>query len=132
MIKILVIDDEEQIREILKQMLERKGCSVCLAENGEEALEICENQNLDLIITDMVMPGKSGLKTIQEVKKNYPDIKIIAISGGYMVGPKRYLDMAKTFGADRFFEKPFTSDEIYSAIEELVDESQAIPNDFND
>ena len=120
MIKILVIDDELQVREILQQILERNNYSVLLAEDGEEALEICKSHDLDLMIVDMVMPKKSGLDTIQEVKRNYPDIKIIAISGGYMIGPKRYLDNAKTFGADRFFEKPFSSREILGAVEELV------------
>lgn len=120
MINILVIDDEIKVREILKKMLERKGYSVYLAENGDEGLEICKDHNLDLMIVDMVMPGKNGLDIIKEVKRDYPDIKIIAISGGYLIGPKRYLDNAKAFGADRFFEKPFTSDEIYSAIKELV------------
>ena len=120
MINILVIDDELQVREILQHMLEKKGYSVCLAENGEKALEICKNKDLDLIIVDMVMPEKSGLDTIKELKRDYPGIKIIAISGGHMIGPKRYLDNAKTFGADRFFEKPFSSGEILGAVEELV------------
>jgi len=120
MTNILVIDDELQVREILQQMLERKGYSVCLAENGVEAMETCKNQNLDLVIVDMVMPEKNGLETIKELKRDYPSIKIIAISGGHMIGPKRYLDNAKTFGADRFFEKPFSSGEILGAVEELV------------
>ena len=120
MINILVIDDELQVREILQHMLERKGYSVLLAEDGEEALEICSNHDLDLMIVDMVMPKKNGLETIQEVKRDYPAIKIIAISGGHMVGPKRYLDNAKTFGADRFFEKPFSRGEMLEAVEELV------------
>ena len=120
MINILVIDDELQVREILQHMLEMKGYSVLLAEDGEEALEKCKNHDIDLMIVDMVMPKKSGLDTIKEVKRAYPDIKIIAISGGYLIGPKRYLDNAKTFGADRFFEKPFSSGEMLGAIEELV------------
>lgn len=120
MTNIMVIDDEAQVREILQQMLERKGYSVCLAENGEVAMDICKKQDLDLAIVDMVMPEKNGLETIKEIKRDYPDIKIIAISGGHMVGPGRYLDNAKTFGADRIFEKPFSSGEILGAIEELV------------
>lgn len=120
MIKILVIDDELQVREILQQMLEKKNYSVLLAEDGEEALEICKDHDLDLMIVDIVLPNKSGLDIIKEVKRVYPDMKIIAISGGHMIGPKRYLDNAKTFGADRFFEKPFSSGEILGAIEELV------------
>ena len=80
--RILVVDDEAQIRTMLTQMLELEGYTVHTGENGEEGLALVGRYAFDLVITDMIMPVKDGLKFIMELIRDYPDLKILAISGG--------------------------------------------------
>jgi CheY-like chemotaxis protein len=80
--RILVVDDEAQIRSMLTQMLEQEGYEVYTAENGEEGFTLVGRHSFDLVITDMIMPVKDGLKFIMELVRDYPDLKILAISGG--------------------------------------------------
>ena len=80
--RILVVDDEAPIRAMLAQMLETEGYEVHTAEHGEEGLDLVRKIVFDLVITDMIMPVKDGLKFIMELIRDYPDMKILAISGG--------------------------------------------------
>jgi CheY-like chemotaxis protein len=105
--RILVVDDEAQIRTMLTQMLEQEGYSVHTAENGEEGLAQVGRQTFDLVITDMIMPVKDGLKFIMELVRDYPDLKILAISGGGAIKAERYLTMAGYLGDIATLEKPF-------------------------
>jgi YesN/AraC family two-component response regulator len=82
MAKILVFDDEPSILLMLKKMLEKAGHEVDVALNGREGMEIFEINKPDLLITDIIMPQKEGLETILELRRKYPELKIIAISGG--------------------------------------------------
>ena len=79
---ILIVDDEEQMRLALRRMLEKEGYSVREAENGDKAIRIHREKQADLIITDIIMPDKEGLGTILEIKSEFPDTKIFAMSGG--------------------------------------------------
>jgi DNA-binding NarL/FixJ family response regulator len=74
----------------------------------------------DLIITDLIMPEKEGIETIMELKKDFPDVKIIAISGGGRSKPESYLNLAKQLGAKRVFPKPIDREELLNAIRELL------------
>ena len=85
--RILVVDDEAQIRTMLTQMLEQEGYEVQTAENGEDGFNLVRKQVFDLVITDMIMPVKDGLKFIMELIKDYPELKILAISGGGAIKP---------------------------------------------
>ena len=106
--RILVVDDEEQIRSMLAQMLEHEGFEVDTAENGEEGMNLITRHAYDLIITDMIMPIKDGLKLIMELVRDYPDQRILAISGGGAIKAERYLTMAGYLGDDIVtLEKPF-------------------------
>ncbi|MCD4768937.1 MAG: response regulator [Bacteroidales bacterium] len=118
--KILVIDDEREILLMLKKMLERAGYLVDLALNGKEGMELLENDNFSLIITDIIMPEKEGLEIILEIRKRHPNIKIIAISGGGRLSPEGYLESARHLGASKVFQKPFTQKEIISAVNDLL------------
>jgi len=118
--KILIIDDEPYILLMLKKMLEKSGHEVDLATNGREGIELFEKEPADMIITDIIMPDKEGLEIILEMKNTYPDLKIIAISGGGRVSPESYLECARHFGATRVFQKPFSRKEIVSAVNELM------------
>jgi DNA-binding response OmpR family regulator len=118
---IIIVDDEEQIRTMLRLMLEREGYSIREAANGDIALKLYSEEPADLIITDIIMPDKEGLGTILEFKNNYPDVSIFAMSGGGRNSPDQYLHMAKSFGVKRVFRKPFSREELLKAIRELSD-----------
>jgi YesN/AraC family two-component response regulator len=97
--KVLIIDDEPYILLMLKKMLEKAGYEVDMASNGKEGLALFEQHSIDLVITDIIMPDKEGLEIIMEMKKQRPDLKIIAISGGGRISPESYLECATHFGA---------------------------------
>ena len=120
MARILVIDDDDQIRNALRQVLELEGNEVLTARSGKEGLRLFEEYTVDLIVTDIVMPEKEGLETIMELRKTHPDVKIIAISGGGHVQPESYLRMAKQLGASRTLAKPFQREELLAAVRELL------------
>ncbi|RLB31609.1 MAG: response regulator, partial [Deltaproteobacteria bacterium] len=79
--KILVIDDDEQIRHILRRFLERAGYEVLEASNGQEGMALYRKEGPELVITDIIMPKKEGMETIMDMKGEFPKAKIIAISG---------------------------------------------------
>jgi DNA-binding response OmpR family regulator len=118
--RILVIDDDTQIREMLTQFLEKAGYEILAAPNGLAALKLQQAQPADLIITDLIMPEKEGLETIREFRRNFPMVRIIAISGGGMIGPDEYLSIAKKLGAYKTFSKPLELRELLEAVRELL------------
>lgn len=121
MSRILVIDDDKQMREMLKQTLERAGYAVIEAANGVEGLTIHREQHVDVVITDLIMPGKDGMETIIELKREFPDVRIIAVSGGNRaMDPRDYLLYTSQFGVRHTFTKPFDTKEIINAIESLL------------
>jgi CheY-like chemotaxis protein len=124
---ILIVDDEEQIREVLRTVLERVGYTVEEAENGNIAVDYCQNHDVDLVVTDIIMPEKGGIDTIMDLRKDFPGVKIIAISGGGMCGDVSYLDMAIGVGADKAIGKPFVLDEFLESVRELTF-TEAIPS----
>ena len=118
--RILVIDDDIQVRQMLKQILERAGYEVADAPDGKEGIELYRQTPTDLIITDIIMPEKEGIETILELRREFPDVKIIAISGGGRFDPDVYLDAAGKFGVARTFRKPVDRKELLDAIQELL------------
>jgi CheY-like chemotaxis protein len=121
MAHILIIDDDDQFRTMLRHLLERNGYEVTEASGGKEGIKLYRESPADLIITDLIMPDKDGIETIQELKKDFPDIKIIAISGGGRLGPQDYLNLAKMLGARLTLTKPIELPELLKAIEELLE-----------
>ena len=107
MTKILVIDDEPEVRETIAMILESHGYQVVDAKDGDGGLEALGLESPDLIITDILMPGRDGLETIMEMRRRSPNAKIIAISGGGSRGIFDYLDAAQSFGACHTIVKPF-------------------------
>jgi len=118
--RVLIIDDDEQIRVLLQQMMEWAGFDVSVAENGRIAMQIMQQEPADLVITDLIMPEQEGLETISRLKKEYDGIKIIAISGGGRIGPEAYLPAALELGADLVFSKPFDVQEVVNAVKQLL------------
>ena len=104
--RILVLDDENEILEMITKMLNEEGYDVITAVNGIEGLKLLNREsNIDLVISDIIMPEKEGIGTIIELKNDFPEVKIFAISGGGKNEPKQYLRIAKRLGDDRTFEK---------------------------
>jgi CheY-like chemotaxis protein len=120
MSRILIIDDEPQIRKMLQDLFEEEGYDVLTAEDGELGLRLYRQQSIDLIITDLIMPEKEGIEVIREIRKDNPDTKIIAISGGGRIGPQSYLTFAQKFGAQFVFKKPVESNELLNAVSILL------------
>ena len=120
MAHILLIDDDDQIRIMLRQMLEAEGYEVVNASNGKEGIRLYREDPADLIIADIIMPEKEGIEVIMELKKDFPDVKIIAISGGGQIDAEEYLQMAKMLGAKFTFTKPFERKELMDAVKEIV------------
>jgi CheY-like chemotaxis protein len=120
MTHILVIDDEKPIRLMLRKLLESQGYTVTDASDGTEGLKRYQEHPADLIITDIIMPDKEGIETIIALKKQNPDIKIIAMSGGGKNKPDRYLQTAKLLGAKETFEKPIRKEKLLQAIQNLI------------
>jgi DNA-binding response OmpR family regulator len=117
---ILIIDDDPQILDMLSQTLEREGYEVITASDGKEGLRLYRENPVDLIITDIIMPGKEGIETIMDLRRDFPHVKIIAISGGGQIDAEQYLSMAQKLGAQRTFIKPFERAELLKAIMELL------------
>jgi len=119
-VRILIIDDDPQILDMLGQILEREGHQVVTALNGKEGLKLYRENPTDLIITDLIMPEKEGIETIMELRRDFPDVKIIAISGGGHNDADQYLAMAQKLGVQRTFAKPVARAELLKAVRELL------------
>lgn len=121
MAKILIVEDDPQIRSMLEETLKLEGFETAVAENGADALEQYEHVTPDLIITDILMPEKEGLGLITELRKSTADVKIIAISGGApSLSPGCNLELAQMFGANKTFQKPLDIDALLETIRELL------------
>ncbi len=115
---VLVVDDEDQVRALLRTTLEKAGYQVVEGRTGKEGLERYRESPTDLVIMDILMPGKDGLESIMELRSEYPAAKIIAITGGSQnVGSMDFLDVAKMMGARRTLHKPFQLKELLEAAE---------------
>jgi YesN/AraC family two-component response regulator len=120
MARILIIDDEPQIRSMLTLMLEREGYEIVEAPDGVAGIKIYRQNPADLIITDLIMPNKDGIGMIIDLKKEFPDVKIIAMSGGGLNKPDGYLKGAKKLGAACTLTKPIDREEMLKAVRETL------------
>jgi CheY-like chemotaxis protein len=127
--RILVIDDEPGIRELLRDMLETEGHVVCEAADGAMALrrwrEHSAEEAIDLIITDMLMPEKDGIEVIREIRQLAPKTKVIAISGGSPLMNIKLLEIANRLGAIRTIAKPFSLETLLNTVRSAFDENHA-------
>jgi two-component system, response regulator, stage 0 sporulation protein F len=112
--KILVIDDQEPIRTLLRVTLEGNGHEVAEATNGRDGLAFYRRDPADLIITDIAMPEMNGLELIMELTRSFLDVKVIAMSGEQ--GQEQVLDTAKLLGARQTLRKPFSIAQLLSAV----------------
>lgn len=119
--QILIIDDDEQVRSMLAETLRLEGYEVVEAANGKEGVERYQSEPTPLVITDIIMPEQDGVEAIHALRREYPQVKIIAISGGsanirgdYLLGTANALGAAKTFG------KPVDMNELLDAVKAIL------------
>lgn len=132
MTRVMIIDDEEDIRIVLKEVFIRAGFDVVVASDGNEGLNLLREQPADLVITDIIMPGSDGVETAYDIRMEFPKTKIIVMSGGGNLGPAdyepsaisttAYLASAEAVGADLTITKPFDREELIRAARELTEQ----------
>ena len=124
MARILVIEDDKDIRDLLKDILEGEGYHVIMAADGNEGIKLCREETVDLVITDILMPGKDGIETIFELQRHCPEVRIVAISGGGRVSPANYLQSAELLGAISTLTKPFGRRELLTEVTKALEASR--------
>lgn len=118
--RILIIDDDKDMRTIINEILSLQGYVTSLASDGSEGVCLFKAGSFDLVITDIIMPGQEGIETIIEIKNFKSKIKIIAISGGGRINAEDHLSVASRVGADATLTKPFRSHELIEIVEKLI------------
>jgi DNA-binding response OmpR family regulator len=121
--RILVVDDDQCTLEATRRVLTPSGYVVSVAVGGRDAVNSLERGAVDLVITDLLMPDGDGLDLISNVRKNFANTRIVAMSGGGRLDADDYLLMARGFGVDAVLKKPFTSDELLTAIKTIESRS---------
>src|SRR5689334_11722523 len=121
MFRVLVIDDNADTREVLQLLLQRAGYSVDVATDGAAGLELLRRRPAELVITDIFMPNRDGIETIEQLRNEFASLKVIAISGGGRLAKKDgYLLTARELGADAVLAKPFEREELLRAVRKLL------------
>jgi two-component system, chemotaxis family, chemotaxis protein CheY len=120
MARIIVIDDQEPIRRIVRRALENEKHQVFEADDGEAGMELLDREPVDVVITDIFMPGWDGIQTLREIRKRYPAVKVIAMSGGDSTGMLDLRKDAELLGAVKSLQKPFTAREIVELVRAVL------------
>lgn len=120
MAKILIVEDEDELRNAIRRTLEINGYEVTTAEEGRKALMLIEKDKPDLVLTDIFMPGMEGLETIQKLAGAHPGLPIVVMTGSL---DRLFLDLGLKFGAVHGLNKPFSTDELLIAIDESLEPS---------
>lgn len=123
MARILVIDDDTKITEGLKRILEGDGHEVCTAPNGQDALRWFAGDPTDLVITDIYMPELDGIELIMRLRETFPEVPVIAMSGGSGLSAETVLSAAGVLGAARTLAKPITAEGLRACVAEILGES---------
>jgi CheY-like chemotaxis protein len=126
MASILIIDDEEPLRTLLRDILEQAGHAVTDVANGALGVARFRQEPYDLVITDILMPDQEGLETIVEIRQFRPNQQIIAMSGGGRTRSVEFLAVAKTVGANVILAKPFGVAEFRQAVSDCLDQRQPL------
>jgi CheY-like chemotaxis protein len=122
MTTILLVDDEDLLREGVREILEMSDYSVIEARDGEEALSLFAINNVDLVISDIVMPNMDGVDFVSRLRESFPDVPILTISGGSRVVSARFgLDSALLSGANASLTKPFNAKQLLEKVQQLLE-----------
>lgn len=118
---VLVIDDDQDIQKLLRDVLERDQYDVALATTAEDGLELARNIKVDLLISDIFMHGQGGLWAIKSIKEQDPELKVIAMSGGWSgLSADQVIRAATKVGADHGMTKPFDLKAFKASVEQLI------------
>ena len=120
MARILVIDDQYFVRDVVRRILESAGHRVLTARDGEEGVRALRREPIDLLVCDIFMPEKDGLEVIREVRREHTGVRIVAMSGGSFDGKLDVLPVTHELGADAALRKPFTADKLCSVVDEVL------------
>ena len=123
MSRILVVDDDAQVRELICAILATCEYDIAEATNGKSAVRMYREQPFDMVITDLVMPDMEGIELIGELRKIDQNVKVIAISGGFLAASDTYLKTAKLMGAQHTLPKPFDTDELLSVVAAVLEQT---------
>lgn len=124
MATILIADDEPSVRDVIRRILLVENHRVVEAVDGEDALRLVRAEKPELALVDLFMPRKEGLETIVQLRRQFPDLKIIAISGGNPTHGMSFLEIAAKLGAHRTLAKPFAMEAVLAAVAELLAPAQ--------
>ncbi|MEJ2629229.1 MAG: response regulator [bacterium] len=114
-----MIDDEKVVRMAIKHKLLKEGHEVIEAEDGDDGIAKYRENPTDLIITDIIMPNKEGIETIKDLNDEFPDAKIVAMSGGGKINSQNYLDIVKKLNIIDVFEKSFEWEEMIKIVRKI-------------
>jgi CheY-like chemotaxis protein len=120
MARIILIDDDAAVRGSTRRLLERAGHEVREASDGEAGLDLLAQAGADLVITDIFMPGQDGIVTVRRMRKEFPQVKVIVLSGGDSTGRMNLRRDAELFGAAASLAKPFESGDLLRTIREVL------------
>lgn len=120
MTSILVVDDDGPFREAVSRALRAEGHAVEVAADGAQALQRLKVQAPNILITDIIMPNADGIELITAVKKTYPAVQILAMSGRGNLGALDLLDLASMLGADAILAKPLSTEDLLEKVAELL------------
>lgn len=120
MSELLIIDDDRLVRLTLEQMAIASGHHVWVAASGKDGIDICSDNPIDVVITDVLMPGMDGIQVLLAIKKLRPAVKVIVISGGGRTGTKDFLILARQLGADGVLYKPFDEDQLAAILAKVT------------
>jgi two-component system chemotaxis response regulator CheY len=118
--RVLLIDDDVELLRQMSKAFQGAGFDVAAAPDGQVGLLRCEEGEFDLVVCDLIMPTREGIETIVAMRMAHPALRIIAISGGYRVGPKDFLDLARHVGADETLAKPFRPSDLVGLAARLL------------
>jgi CheY-like chemotaxis protein len=130
MARVLVVDDHEDSRDLMAVMLESAGHETVLAGDGDEALQALRRGPVDLAVVDLFLPVKDGIEVIREIRRDFPGVKIVAVSAGWgpetLPGREQHLDLrvlrrARDVGAEGALPKPLSQDALLALVEGLTD-----------
>jgi len=124
--RILIIDDDKFVRISIRTVLEAAGYDVDEAQNAFEGLKLQKTHLYDVVIVDLIMPQKDGLETIKDLKTIYPDLPVVAISGGGLIVRKNFVGAAKLFGANAILTKPFGGEELLSTMSQIFPRQSSV------
>ncbi len=124
---VLLVDDDAMVMGAVTMLLEDHGFTVIPAGNGIEALRLYREHKPDLVLTDIIMPEKEGITLIRELRQEFPEARIVAMSGGGRIGNSDYVTIATALGADAGLNKPFDDDQLMKTIGALIGTAEAGP-----